>query len=92
MVYFQTKDPNLGQFWSALDLTMLIYFMPISNILRTFVIFYDHWVHFVFIWYIFSVFGIMHQEKSGNPDNGGLFRDVGVWSETGFLTNEFFAL
>jgi hypothetical protein len=25
-------------------------------------------VHFVFIWYIFSSFGIMLQEKSGNPD------------------------
>jgi hypothetical protein len=24
-------------------------------------------VHFVFIWYIFSGFGIMYQEKSGNP-------------------------
>jgi hypothetical protein len=22
----------------------------------------------VFIWYIFSGFGIMHQEKSGNPE------------------------
>jgi hypothetical protein len=29
---------------------------------------YDHSVHFVSIWYIFSSFGIMHQEKSGNPD------------------------
>jgi hypothetical protein len=25
-------------------------------------------VHFVFIWYIFSGFGIMYREKSGNPD------------------------
>jgi hypothetical protein len=24
-------------------------------------------VHFVFVWYIFSGFGIRHQEKSGNP-------------------------
>jgi hypothetical protein len=37
------------------------------NILRIFGIFYDHLVHFVFIWYIFSGFGIMHLEKSGNP-------------------------
>jgi hypothetical protein len=41
--------------------------MAIWNILRTFGIFYDHLVHFVFIWYIFSGFGIMHQERSGNP-------------------------
>jgi hypothetical protein len=33
----------------------------------TFRIFYDHLVHFLFIWYIFSCFGIMYQEKSGNP-------------------------
>jgi hypothetical protein len=30
-------------------------------------IFYDHLVHFVLIWYIFSGFGITYQEKSGNP-------------------------
>jgi hypothetical protein len=35
--------------------------------LWTFGIFYDHSVHFVFIWYIFSSFGLIHQEKSGNP-------------------------
>jgi hypothetical protein len=47
---------------------MLIYFMVIWIILRPFGKFYDHMVHFVFIWYIFSGLGIMHQEKSGNPD------------------------
>jgi hypothetical protein len=36
MVYFQTKNPNLGKFWRALDWTMLIYFMTIWNILRAF--------------------------------------------------------
>jgi hypothetical protein len=41
--------------------------MPIRNILWRFGIFYNHWVNFVFIWYIFSGFGIMCQEKSGNP-------------------------
>jgi hypothetical protein len=35
--------------------------------LQTFGIFYDHLVHFVFLWYIFSGFGIMYREKSGNP-------------------------
>jgi hypothetical protein len=33
-------------------------------------IFYDHLENFVFIWYIFSGFGIMHQEKYGNPAPG----------------------
>jgi hypothetical protein len=41
--------------------------MSISNILRTFGIFFDHLVEFVFILYIFHRFGIMYQEKSGNP-------------------------
>jgi hypothetical protein len=41
--------------------------MAILNILWPFGIFYDHWVLCVFIWYSFSGFGIMHQEKSGNP-------------------------
>jgi hypothetical protein len=37
------------------------------DILWRFGIFYDRLVHFVFIWYIFSGFGIMYREKSGNP-------------------------
>jgi hypothetical protein len=45
---------------------MLQYFMAICNILCPFGIFYDHLVHIVFIWYIFSGFGIMHQ-KIGQP-------------------------
>jgi hypothetical protein len=36
-------------------------------ILRTFDIFYGHLVNFVVIWYIFPHFGILYQEKSGNP-------------------------
>jgi hypothetical protein len=74
MVYFQTKNTNLGKFLRALDGKMFIYCMAIWNTLRTFAIFYDHleyfsdiWdfydhlVHFVFIWDIFSGFGIMYQ-------------------------------
>jgi hypothetical protein len=70
MVYFQTKNPNLGKFLRALDWKMLIYFMAIWNIFRTFgifYVFYDHLVHFTFIWYIFSGYGFTHHEKSGNP-------------------------
>jgi hypothetical protein len=68
MVSSQTKSPTLGKFWMALDWKMLIYFMAIWNILQTFEIFYDH---FVFFWSIFSGFGIMYQEKSGNPVRDG---------------------
>jgi hypothetical protein len=67
MVCFQTKNPNLGNFWSALDWKMLKYFMAIWNILMRFGKGYVHLVHFVFIWYIFPVSGTMYQVKSGNP-------------------------
>jgi hypothetical protein len=67
MVYFQTKNPNLGKFWTTLDWKMLIYFMAVLeystdiwDILRQFGTFCVHLVHF-------SGFGIMHQVKSGNP-------------------------
>jgi hypothetical protein len=35
MVYFKTKNPNLGKFWRALDWKMLIYLWPLE-------IFYGH--------------------------------------------------
>jgi hypothetical protein len=44
--------------------------------LRTFEIFYDHLLHFVLIWCIFSGFGILWQEKSGNP---GMIRGNSLW-------------
>jgi hypothetical protein len=55
MVYFQAKNTNLGKFWRALHWKILKCFMAIWNILQTFGIFYDHSVHFVFIWCIFPV-------------------------------------
>jgi hypothetical protein len=42
MVCFQTKNPDMGKFWRALDW-------------KNVNIFYGHLVHFVFIWYIFLV-------------------------------------
>jgi hypothetical protein len=41
--------------------------MAICIILWPFGIFYDHLAHCVIIWYIFSGFCVIHQEKSGNP-------------------------
>jgi hypothetical protein len=67
MIYFQNKNHNLCKFWRALDWKMLILFMAIWNILRTFGIFYDHLVHIGVHFVHFSGFGMMHQEKSGNP-------------------------
>jgi hypothetical protein len=42
-------------------------FMDTWPILRSFVTFYGHLVQLVVIWYILSRFGILYQEKSGNP-------------------------
>jgi hypothetical protein len=43
MVYFQTKNPNLGKFWRACEWKML-YFITIWNILRPFGIIYGRLV------------------------------------------------
>jgi hypothetical protein len=64
MVYFQTKTLNLGKFWRVLQRKLLVYFVAIWSILRPFGIFF---CHSVYLWYIFPRFGMLHQEKSGNP-------------------------
>jgi hypothetical protein len=50
MVYFQTKRPNLGKLWRALDCKMLLYFWPFG-------IFYGHLRYFITIWCILCSFG-----------------------------------
>jgi hypothetical protein len=60
MVCFQTKNPNLGKSWRALEWKMLVYFTVIWYILWSF-------GNVVVIWNIFPRFGILCQEKSGNP-------------------------
>jgi hypothetical protein len=72
---------------------MFTYFIATWNILRKFWVFYDHLVHFVFIWYIFFGFGIMHQEKSGNPASGKKTRmafSAENWSRKNWLTIHHF--
>jgi hypothetical protein len=68
MAHFQTQNPNLGTFWRVLQWKMLVHFMTISSILRPFGTFCGRLLHFVVIWYIFPRFGLLYQEKSGNPD------------------------
>jgi hypothetical protein len=46
---------------------MLLSFMAITSIFRLFGIFYGHLVYFLPFWYILPVFGMLYQEKSGNP-------------------------
>jgi hypothetical protein len=42
MVYFQTKNPNLGKFWTVLQWKILVYFMSIWSILWAFDVWYGH--------------------------------------------------
>jgi hypothetical protein len=67
MVCFQTKNANLGKFWRVLQWMLLVCFMAIWSILQPFGIFCGNLEHFMIIWYIFPRFGMLHQEKSGNP-------------------------
>jgi hypothetical protein len=61
MVWFQTKNPNLGKFWRASDWKMfsghLEYFMEIWDILWRFWTFYGDLVYFMTVWYILCSFG-----------------------------------
>jgi hypothetical protein len=63
VVYFQTKSPILGKFSGALEWKMLEYFMVTWSVLRA--------IWFILLTYgifdIFPHFGILCQEKSGNP-------------------------
>jgi hypothetical protein len=64
---FQTKNFNLGKFWRALQLKMLVHFMAIWSILQPFGFFTAIWYFCGHLIY-FSCFGMLDQEKSaGNP-------------------------
>jgi hypothetical protein len=66
MVWFQTKNPNLGKFWRASYWKMFIYFMAVW-------IFYGDLGYFITIWYILYSLGTFFRfwchipKKSGNP-------------------------
>jgi hypothetical protein len=53
MLYFQTKNPDLGNFWMVLQWNILEYYM-FGLFFRLFDIICDHLVYFMAIWYIFS--------------------------------------
>jgi hypothetical protein len=50
---FQTKYPNLGKLWRALQWKMWAFLWPFST-------FYGHLVHFMAIWYILWPFGTFY--------------------------------
>jgi hypothetical protein len=45
-----------------------VYFIAILVLLSPFDVLYLHLVYFVATWFTFSQFGMLEQEKSGNPD------------------------
>jgi hypothetical protein len=63
MVYFQTKNPNLGKFWSVLQ-----HFVAIWSILLPFRILNGHMVYFVVILVYFSRFGICTKKNMAALD------------------------
>jgi hypothetical protein len=70
MVCFQTKNPNLGKFWRALEWKVLLYFMIIWNILLPFGMMYSLWSFGIF----FPILVCLDQDESGNhvPNHGAV--------------------
>jgi hypothetical protein len=72
MVYFHTKNPNLGNFWGSWNGTLWSVLWPLG-------IFYGHLVYFIAIWYslwyIIPVL-VLDQEKSGNPGFNETFQSI----------------
>jgi hypothetical protein len=66
MIYFQTKNSNLGKFWTAFEWKRLVCYLDIWNIHIT-AIWYMLWplANLVESWYISPVF--VNCGKSGNP-------------------------
>jgi hypothetical protein len=67
MVYFNTKNPNLGTFWRASEWNRLVIFfvhLEYSMAIRYISLPFGN---IVAIWYIFPRFGTLCQEKSGIP-------------------------
>jgi hypothetical protein len=62
MAYFQTKNPTLGKFWRDCNGSGW-------SILSPFGLFCGHLEYFMVTRYIFTRFGTLSQEKSGNPDS-----------------------
>jgi hypothetical protein len=55
------------------------------NILRPIGIFYSHLVYIVVIWYIFSFFGILNQETSGNLGYKAGIKRTALFTEFSFF-------
>jgi hypothetical protein len=59
---FSNQNSQFGQMFEGSRLENVDIFLSHLEYLEAFGIFYDHLVHFVLIWYIFPVMGIMHKK------------------------------
>jgi hypothetical protein len=61
------QNPKFGYILYGLEMASVGIFLDLWSVLRPFGIFNGHLVYFGFVWYIFSRFGMLYQEKSGKP-------------------------
>jgi hypothetical protein len=64
------QKSQFGKILEGLAMEDVGIFMTFLSILWPNGSFNGHLVHFVAIWYIFPLFGILHREKTGNPAFG----------------------
>jgi ABC-type uncharacterized transport system permease subunit len=67
MVSFLTQNPSSGILRRTVEWKMLLNIPVIWHILQAFGYILWAFGYVVVIWYIFTRFGILYQEKSGNP-------------------------
>jgi hypothetical protein len=68
MIYFHTKNPNLGKFWRALEWKLLVYFMTIWNTYICTVTVYFMAVRSRYvIWYIFPFWYVWAKKNLATP-------------------------
>jgi hypothetical protein len=75
MVYFQTKNPNLGKFWRVLQLNFLVHIMDIWYIVWAFGIFWNQFEYFAVFLVYFPQFWYVAPRKSGNTVGDHTWRD-----------------
>jgi hypothetical protein len=69
------QKSQFGQILEGLAMADVGICTAVLSTLRPNDTFYGHLVHFVVIWYIFSSFGILYREQSGNPAQQQCCRD-----------------
>jgi hypothetical protein len=75
MVYFQTKSPDLGNFWKVFQWKMSVYFTNIMSNLHTAKwLFSGHFVHLVVIWHIYPILLCRTEKNLATLPRGEFFK------------------